>query len=57
MTQNKWFLSQQSKQKQNKITIGFFTAMFRFLSHTLKLKAPDQPQSEGEESLLTGDVT
>ena len=57
MTQNKWFLSQQSKQKQNKITIGFFTAMFRFLSHTLKLKAPDQPQSEGEESLLTGDIT
>ena len=26
-TQNKWFLSQQSKQKQNKIKIGFFTAM------------------------------
>ena len=56
-TQNKWFLSQQSKQKWNKIKIGIFTAMFRFLNHNLKLKAPDQPQSEGEESLLTGDIT
>ena len=27
--------------------------MFRFPNHTLKLKAPDQPQSAGEESLLT----
>ena len=31
--------------------------MFRFPNHTLKLKASDQPQSEGEESLLTGDIT
>ena len=50
-------LSQQSKQKQNKIKIGIFTAMSRFANHTLKLKAPDQPQSEGEESLLAGDIT
>ena len=50
-------LSQQSKQKQNKIKIGIFTAMSRFANHTLKLKAPDQTQSEGEESLLAGDIT
>ena len=31
--------------------------MFRFPNHTLKLKAPDQPQSTGEESLLTRDIT
>ena len=49
-TQNEWFLS---KQKQNKIKIGIFTAMFRFPNHTHKLKAPDQPQNAGEESLLT----
>ena len=29
--------------------------MFRF--PTLELKAPDQPQSAGEESLLTNDIT
>ena len=29
--------------------------MFRF--PTPKLKAPDQPQSAGEESLLTNDIT
>ena len=56
-TQNKCFLSQQSKQKRNKIKIGIFNAMFRFPNHTLKLKAPDQPQSAGEESLLTRDIT
>ena len=50
-------LSQQSKQKRNKIKVGIFTAMFRFPNHTLKLKAPDQPQSTGEESLLTRDIT
>ena len=55
--QNKWFLSQQGKQKWNKIKIGIFTVMFCFPNHTLKMKAPDQPQSEGEESLLTGDIT
>ena len=55
--QNKWFLSQKNKQKRNKIKIGVFAAMFRSPTHTLKLKAPDQPQSEGEESLLTGDIT
>ena len=27
-----------------------------FSNHTLKLKAPDQLQSEGEESLLSGDI-
>ena len=27
--------------------------MFRFPNHTLKLKAPDQPQSAGKENLLT----
>ena len=31
--------------------------MFHFPNHTLKLKAPDQPQSAEEESLLTCDVT
>ena len=46
---NKWFLSQQSRQKRNKIKLRIFTVMFRFPNHTLKLKAPDQPQSEGEE--------
>ena len=56
-TQNEWILRQQSKQKRNKIKIRIFTAMFRFPNHTLKLKAPDQPQSVGEESLLTCDIT
>ena len=32
-------------------------AFFRFPNHTLKLKVPDQPQSAGEESLLTRDIT
>ena len=50
-------LSQQSKQKRDKIKIGIFTAMFRFPNYTLKLKAPDQPQSAGEESLLTPRIT
>ena len=31
--------------------------MFRFPNHTLKVKAPDQWQSAGEESLLTRDIT
>ena len=31
--------------------------MIRFPNHTQKLKAPDQPQSAGEESLLTRDIT
>ena len=26
-------------------------------NHTLKLKAPDQPQSAGGESILTRDIT
>ena len=50
-------LIQQSKQNRKKIKIGIFTSMFRFSNHTLKLKAPDQPQSAGEESLLTRDIT
>ena len=51
------FLSQQSKQKWSKIKIGIFAAMFLLQyfclldicvpNHTLKLKAPDQPQSAG----------
>ena len=61
-TQNKWLLSQQSKQKRNKRKIGIFTAMFvmpflRFPNHTPKLKAPYQTQSAWEESLLTLDIT
>ena len=56
-TQNEWILRQQSKQKRSKIKIRIFTAMFRFPNHTLKLKAPDQPQSAGEESLLARDIT
>ena len=56
-TQNKWFLSQQSKEKRNKIKIVISTVMFLFPNHTLKLNTPDEAQSEGEESLLTGDVT
>ena len=48
-TQNKWFLSQQSKQKRKKIKIGIFTAMFRFPNHSLKLKAPNQLQSAGKK--------
>ena len=35
----------QSKQNQSKIKIGIFTVIFRFPNHTLKLKAPDKPQS------------
>ena len=31
--------------------------MSRFPDQTLKLKAPDQPQSTGEESLLARDIT
>ena len=31
--------------------------MFHFPTHILKLKAPDQPQSAGEESHLTRDIT
>ena len=31
--------------------------MFRFPNHTQKLKAPNQPQSAGEESILTRDIT
>ena len=53
-TQNK---CQQSRQNRNKIKIGIFTTMLHFPDHTLKLKAPDQPQSAGEESLLTRDIT
>ena len=37
--------------------IFVYTAFFRFPNHTLKLKAPDQRQSAGEESLLTRDIT
>ena len=37
--------------------MGIFTAISRFPDHTLKLKAPDQPQSTGEESLLARDIT
>ena len=32
------------------------TAFFRFLNHILKLKTLGQPQSAGEESLLTRDI-
>ena len=56
-TQNKWFLSQQSRQKRHKIKIGIFTTILHFPDHTLKLKAPDQPQSAREESYLTRDIT
>ena len=55
--QNKWFLSQESEQKWSKNKIGIFTVMFRSPSHNLKLKTPDQLQSEWEESLLAGDIT
>ena len=34
-----------------------YMSFFRFPNHTLKLKAPDQPQSAREESLLTRDIT
>ena len=57
--QNKRILSEskQSKQKWNKIKIGIFSAMSSFPDHALKLKAPDQPQSTGEESILARDIT
>ena len=55
--QSKSFLTQQREQKWNKIKIGIFTAMIQFPNHTLKLKAPDQPQSAMEETLLTNDIT
>ena len=38
-TQNKWFLSQQSKQKRSKINIGIFTAMFRFPNRTPEIES------------------
>ena len=50
-------LSQQSKQKQNKIKIKIFTAICHFSNDTLTLKPPDQLQSTEEEFLLTGDIT
>ena len=61
-------LIQQSKKKRNKIKITIFIAMFLtqyfaytaffcFPSHTLKLKATDQPQIAEEESVLTRDIT
>ena len=34
-----------------------YRAFFRSPNHRLKLKAPDQPQSAGEESLLSSDIT
>ena len=34
-----------------------YMSFFRVPNHTLKLKAPDQPQSAREESLLTRDIT
>ena len=55
--QNKWLLSQQSRQKRSKTKIRIFTTMFGFPNHTLKLKAADQPQSAWEESHLTRDIT
>ena len=55
--QNRWLLSQQSRQKRKKIKIRIFTAMFGFPNHTLKLKAAHQPQSALEESHLTRDIT
>ena len=55
--QNKWSLSQQSKQKQHKIKIGIFIAVFRFPNLTLKFTASDKSQSAGEESPLTRDIT
>ena len=42
--------SQQSKK-------NVYTAFFRFPNHILKLKEPDQPESAGEESYLTSDIT
>ena len=59
-TQNKWFLSQKSKQKRNKNKIGIFTVMsqcnifaytafFCFPNHTVKLRAPEQPQVQGKK--------
>ena len=35
----------------------FYRTFFRFPDHTLKLKAPDQPESAGEENVLTRDIT
>ena len=55
--QIKSLLSQQSKQKRNKIKIGIFTAICRFSNHTLTSKPPDQLQSTEEECLLTGYIT
>ena len=62
------FLSQQVNKSGTKSKSGFSppcfycnifacTAFFRFPNHTLKLKAPDQPQSAGGESILTRDIT
>ena len=34
-----------------------YMSFFRFPNHALKLKAPDQPPSATEESLLTRDIT
>ena len=55
------------KQKRNKVKLVIFTpifliqyfaysAFFGFSNQVLKLKELDQPQSAGEESLLTHDI-
>ena len=40
-----------------KFIIFAYTAFFHFPNHILKLKALDQPQSAGKESLLRRDIT
>ena len=48
-TQNKWFLSQQSKQKRNKTKIWIFTAMFLmqlFCLHGILLFSKSYPEIE-----------
>ena len=66
--QNKWFLSQQSKPKQDKIKIKIFTAMFLmqyFCLHGILPFSKSYPEIESiwtttkcrEKSILTRDIT
>ena len=54
-TQNKWFLSQQSKQKRSNIKIGIFTTMFLLQYFCLHIIFPfSKSYSEIESTWPTG---
>ena len=49
--------SRSRQEKVSKVNKNVYTTFFRFPNHILKLKEPDQPESAGEESYLTSDIT